>query len=160
MKANQVHRTWKPTPNELSKNVGPGGPTHHQGWYAGMGHRVYAERVKELHAIQQTNDLCTLTVESCVGGRGLTGIAIRVDYQDHDLLSPRAIIIGPPGTPYEFGFFEFSVKFPKGRSIVWLIPQLLTYVRLSRPSTDGHRPYDQLWVYPLQSEYLRRDARR
>lgn len=40
--------------------------------------------------------------------------ALGIDYQEHDLLTARAIIVGPPGTPYEFGFFQFSVQFPRG----------------------------------------------
>ena len=33
--------------------------------------------------------------------------------RDNDVRQLRALIVGPPDTPYEFGFFELFVKFPK-----------------------------------------------
>lgn len=39
--------------------------------------------------------------------------AIAVACRDIDVRHVRALIIGPPDTPYEFGFFEFAVKFTK-----------------------------------------------
>ncbi|KFY10209.1 hypothetical protein V491_07765, partial [Pseudogymnoascus sp. VKM F-3775] len=51
---------------------------------------------KELSGIQKSNDLSI-------------GVACR----DVDVRNVRAIIIGPPDTPYEFGFFEFAVRFGK-----------------------------------------------
>ncbi|KZF23741.1 ubiquitin-conjugating enzyme [Xylona heveae TC161] len=51
---------------------------------------------RELSEIQKTSDL-----------------SIAVACQDVDVRNVRALIIGPPETPYEFGFFEFSLKFGK-----------------------------------------------
>ncbi|OBT44397.1 hypothetical protein VE00_07075 [Pseudogymnoascus sp. WSF 3629] len=51
---------------------------------------------KELSGIQKSNDLSI-------------GVACR----DVDVRNVRAIILGPPDTPYEFGFFEFTVRFGK-----------------------------------------------
>ena len=39
--------------------------------------------------------------------------ALAVACRDIDVRHVRALIIGPPDTPYEFGFFEFSVKFAR-----------------------------------------------
>ncbi|KAF2187021.1 UBC-like protein [Zopfia rhizophila CBS 207.26] len=40
-------------------------------------------------------------------------LSLAVACRDIDVRHVRALIIGPPDTPYEFGFFEFSVKFTK-----------------------------------------------
>ncbi|PTU20008.1 hypothetical protein P175DRAFT_0524292 [Aspergillus ochraceoroseus IBT 24754] len=40
-------------------------------------------------------------------------LAIAVSYEDSDIRNVRAVILGPPETPYQFGFFEFHIKFPK-----------------------------------------------
>lgn len=40
-------------------------------------------------------------------------IALAVAHKDQDVRHVRALIIGPPDTPYEFGFFEFQVRFGK-----------------------------------------------
>lgn len=40
-------------------------------------------------------------------------LSLAVAYRDEDLRQLRALIIGPPDTPYEYGFFEFHVRFPK-----------------------------------------------
>ncbi|KAF2460056.1 ubiquitin-conjugating enzyme/RWD-like protein [Lineolata rhizophorae] len=40
-------------------------------------------------------------------------LSIAVACRDVDVRHVRALIIGPPDTPYEFGFFEFTVKFGK-----------------------------------------------
>jgi ubiquitin-conjugating enzyme E2 Z len=40
-------------------------------------------------------------------------LSLAVACRDDDVRQLRALIIGPPDTPYEFGFFEFQVKFPK-----------------------------------------------
>lgn len=37
-------------------------------------------------------------------------LSLKVAYRDNDVRSVRAMIIGPPDTPYEFGFFEFDMK--------------------------------------------------
>jgi hypothetical protein len=36
-------------------------------------------------------------------------IALAITYEDSDIRNIKALIVGPPGTPYEFGFFEVSV---------------------------------------------------
>ncbi|KAF2132635.1 UBC-like protein [Dothidotthia symphoricarpi CBS 119687] len=40
-------------------------------------------------------------------------LSLAVACRDIDVRYVRALIIGPPDTPYEFGFYEFSVKFTK-----------------------------------------------
>ena len=40
-------------------------------------------------------------------------LSLAVDCRDSDVRHVRALIIGPPETPYEFGFFEFDIKFGK-----------------------------------------------
>ncbi|PHH89030.1 hypothetical protein CDD83_6727 [Cordyceps sp. RAO-2017] len=42
-----------------------------------------------------------------------TDLAIAVACRDIDVRNVKALIIGPHETPYEFGFFEFSVRFNK-----------------------------------------------
>jgi ubiquitin-conjugating enzyme E2 Z len=37
--------------------------------------------------------------------------AIAVACEEKDVRSVKALIIGPPTTPYEYGFFEFTIKF-------------------------------------------------
>jgi len=40
-------------------------------------------------------------------------LSLAVACRDNDVRHLRALIVGPPDTPYEFGFFELSIKFPK-----------------------------------------------
>lgn len=40
-------------------------------------------------------------------------LSLAVACRDSDVRNVRALIIGPPETPYEYGFFEFEVKFGK-----------------------------------------------
>lgn len=40
-------------------------------------------------------------------------LSLAVACNDSDVRSVRALIIGPPETPYEYGFFEFDIKFPR-----------------------------------------------
>lgn len=40
-------------------------------------------------------------------------LSLAVACRDIDVRHVRALIIGPPDTPYEFGFFEFAVKFTR-----------------------------------------------
>lgn len=42
-----------------------------------------------------------------------TDLSLAVACRDSDVRHVRALIIGPPETPYEFGFFEFDIKFGK-----------------------------------------------
>ncbi|KAI1382168.1 UBC-like protein [Hypoxylon crocopeplum] len=51
---------------------------------------------KEIGELQKTSDL-----------------SLAVAFRDRDVRNVKALIIGPHETPYEFGFFEFSVKFNK-----------------------------------------------
>ncbi|KAI1203154.1 ubiquitin-conjugating enzyme/RWD-like protein [Nemania serpens] len=51
---------------------------------------------KEIGEIQKNSDL-----------------SLAVAFRDRDVRNVKAIIIGPHETPYEFGFFEFSLKFNK-----------------------------------------------
>ncbi|KAK6336314.1 hypothetical protein TWF696_001876 [Orbilia brochopaga] len=51
---------------------------------------------RELADIQKSNDL-----------------SLAVACRDADIRNIKALIVGPPDTPYEFGFFEFTMKFPK-----------------------------------------------
>ena len=38
-------------------------------------------------------------------------IALAVACEDEDVRNVKALIIGPPDTPYQYGFFEFAIKF-------------------------------------------------
>ncbi|KAL1975906.1 hypothetical protein VTN31DRAFT_4298 [Thermomyces dupontii] len=49
---------------------------------------------REIRQLQQSSDL-----------------SLAVVCEEADIRDVKALIIGPPGTPYEYGFFEFSVKF-------------------------------------------------
>ncbi|OJJ04371.1 hypothetical protein ASPVEDRAFT_43853 [Aspergillus versicolor CBS 583.65] len=51
---------------------------------------------RELNQIEQSADL-----------------SFAVDYEESDIRNVRAIILGPPDTPYQFGLFEFTIKFGK-----------------------------------------------
>ncbi|CAG8291839.1 unnamed protein product [Penicillium salamii] len=44
--------------------------------------------------------------------------AFTVRYDESNIRDILAIIVGPPGTPYELGFFEFSIKVPAGEIAV------------------------------------------
>ncbi|TVY80457.1 Ubiquitin-conjugating enzyme E2 Z [Lachnellula suecica] len=61
---------------------------------------------KELADLQKSSDL-----------------SLAVACRDVDVRNVKAIIIGPPDTPYEFGFFEFQVKF--GRDYPGKAPSVL-----------------------------------
>ncbi|PQE19856.1 ubiquitin-conjugating enzyme protein [Rutstroemia sp. NJR-2017a BVV2] len=58
--------------------------------------------------------------------------ALAVACRDIDVRSVRAIIIGPSDTPYEFGFFEFAVKFGRG--------QILRYLQVESNYYPGKAP--------------------
>ncbi|KAH7060764.1 ubiquitin-conjugating enzyme/RWD-like protein [Macrophomina phaseolina] len=53
-----------------------------------------------------------ITRELCDIQKG-SDLSLAVACRDSDVRSVRALIIGPPDTPYEFGFFEFAVRFGK-----------------------------------------------
>ncbi|RAL13510.1 ubiquitin-conjugating enzyme E2 [Aspergillus homomorphus CBS 101889] len=40
-----------------------------------------------------------------------TDLSLAVHYNESDIRNVQALILGPPDTPYQFGFFEFSIKF-------------------------------------------------
>ncbi|KAL1997757.1 hypothetical protein VTN02DRAFT_868 [Thermoascus thermophilus] len=42
-----------------------------------------------------------------------TDLSLAVACQESDIRNVRALIVGPPESPYEFGFFEFAIRFPK-----------------------------------------------
>ena len=42
-----------------------------------------------------------------------SSIALAVACNDADVRNVKALIVGPADTPYQFGFFEFAVKFPR-----------------------------------------------
>ncbi|KAL4927096.1 ubiquitin-conjugating enzyme E2 [Aspergillus undulatus] len=63
---------------------------------------------REIKQIESNADLC----KAAIGSPCLCSIA--VGYDESDIRNVRAIILGPPETPYQFGFFEFAIKFGKG----------------------------------------------
>ncbi|EGE78410.2 ubiquitin-conjugating enzyme E2 Z [Blastomyces dermatitidis ATCC 18188] len=42
-----------------------------------------------------------------------TDLSLAVACKESDIRSMKALIVGPHETPYEFGFFEFSIRFPE-----------------------------------------------
>lgn len=44
--------------------------------------------------------------------KGNNDLSLAVACRDSDVRQVKALIVGPPDTPYQFGFFEFDVKFP------------------------------------------------
>lgn len=80
----------------FSRNSSPIPPLTEQRANAIMSNSAIHRITKELTNIQKACDL-----------------SLAVACRDSDVRSLRALIIGPPDTPYEFGFFEFDVKFPK-----------------------------------------------
>ncbi|MCJ1397344.1 hypothetical protein MMC11_000536 [Xylographa trunciseda] len=61
------------------------------------------------------SDKAILRITREIGGiqRSNTDLSIAVACHDSDVRSVKALIIGPSETPYEFGFFEFAVRFPQ-----------------------------------------------
>jgi ubiquitin-protein ligase len=60
---------------------------------------------QEITSIQRNHDLCqyiTSSIETLLKKR----TAIAVACNEKDVRDVKALIIGPAGTPYEFGFFE------------------------------------------------------
>ncbi|KAL8902611.1 MAG: hypothetical protein Q9207_004538 [Kuettlingeria erythrocarpa] len=62
-----------------------------------MANQAILRITREISDIQKHGDL-SLAVACC----------------DADVRNVKALIVGPAETPYEFGFFEFDLKFPKG----------------------------------------------
>ncbi|EED13238.1 ubiquitin conjugating enzyme, putative [Talaromyces stipitatus ATCC 10500] len=61
-----------------------------------MSHQSILRITREVSEIEKGNDL-----------------SLAIAYKESDIRNIKALIVGPPGTPYEFGFFEFSVNFPE-----------------------------------------------
>lgn len=66
------------------------------------------EPFQELVGIQKGSDLCTfISGHLSASMRTLISfLAIAVACRDVDVRNVKALIIGPPDTPYEFGFFD------------------------------------------------------
>ncbi|MCJ1370281.1 hypothetical protein MMC20_001493 [Loxospora ochrophaea] len=65
-------------------------------------------------------------------------LSIAVACRDVDVRNVKALIIGPPETPYEFGFFEFSIRFPKG--LLRDLGALESVLQLTLPDYPGNAP--------------------
>jgi len=59
----------------------------------------------------------------------LASLGIHVHFQEDDITKAVAIIIGPPGTPYEDGILFFRIRFPQNYPFS---PPKVTYVSSSR----------------------------
>lgn len=53
-------------------------------------------------------------------------LSIAVTCKDADIRNVRALLVGPPETPYEFGFFEFALRFPADYPTVAPVVQATT----------------------------------
>ena len=56
---------------------------------------------------------------SCSASRALIGpltVVHQVHYYESNVTQFNALLIGPEDTPYEYGMFEFLLRFPKGLS--------------------------------------------
>ncbi|KAJ6186769.1 hypothetical protein N7519_008070 [Penicillium mononematosum] len=60
-----------------------------------MGDQCTLRLVRELRQVERSEQL-----------------AFTVRYEESNIRDIQALIIGPPGTPYELGFYEFSIKIP------------------------------------------------
>ncbi|KAJ5344709.1 hypothetical protein N7452_002713 [Penicillium brevicompactum] len=60
-----------------------------------MGDQCTLRLIRELRQVERSDQL-----------------AFTVRYDEGNMRDIQAIILGPPGTPYELGFFEFSIKVP------------------------------------------------
>lgn len=60
-----------------------------------------------------TNGAIARITREIANAHASNDLSIAVACRDSDVRSMRALIIGPPETPYEFGCFEFELKFPK-----------------------------------------------
>ncbi|KAI4708795.1 hypothetical protein J4E89_006196 [Alternaria sp. Ai002NY15] len=70
-------------------------------------------------------------------------LSIAVACRDIDVRHVRALIIGPPDTPYEFGFFEFAVNTWRGeRGEEWSSAQGLESILISIQSLMSSNPYE------------------
>ncbi|MCJ1342438.1 hypothetical protein MMC31_000622 [Peltigera leucophlebia] len=79
-----------------------------------MSNQAILRITRELADIQKNSDLCTFEFHSYTKAllAHLIGFntAIAVVCRDADVQNVKALIIGPPDTPYEFGFFEVGTK--------------------------------------------------
>ncbi|KAJ5801805.1 uncharacterized protein N7518_003873 [Penicillium psychrosexuale] len=60
-----------------------------------MGDQCTLRLVRELRQVEQSEQL-----------------AFTIYYEESNIRDIQALIIGPPGTPYELGFYEFSIRIP------------------------------------------------
>ncbi|KAI5298991.1 Rsp5p-dependent ubiquitination, sorting of cargo proteins at the multivesicular body, partial [Ascosphaera pollenicola] len=82
-----------------------------------MSNQATIRIIRELSNIQQSNDLCTSTPyhdfdENRHADIVSSAITAACHDDDDDVRRLTGLIVGPPDTPYEFGFFEFSITFP------------------------------------------------
>ncbi|KAJ5781347.1 Ubiquitin-conjugating enzyme E2 [Penicillium paradoxum] len=60
-----------------------------------MGDQCTLRLVRELRQVERSEQL-----------------AFTISYEENNIRDIQALIVGPPGTPYELGFYEFSIKIP------------------------------------------------
>lgn len=72
---------------------------------------------QEIGDIQRGSDLCTSRTKEPRATNTHRFPAIAVACKDIDVRNVRAIILGPHETPYEFGFFEVSLRGRKPATI-------------------------------------------
>ncbi|KUM64249.1 hypothetical protein ACN42_g2828 [Penicillium freii] len=66
-----------------------------------MGDQCTLRLVRELRQVERSEQL-----------------AFTVRYEESNIRDIQALIMGPPGTPYELGFYEFSIKIPSGKMLM------------------------------------------
>ncbi|EHL00604.1 hypothetical protein M7I_3491 [Glarea lozoyensis 74030] len=71
-------------------------------------------------------------------------LSLAVACRDVDVRNVKAIIIGPSDSPYEFGFFEFAVKFGKGMTRARTIYRGQWQLNFSQIILERHLLYNQL----------------
>lgn len=129
--------------------------------------------------IQKGPDLCRIPSSGrlAFAGHSCTDIyyyiALAVACRDIDVRNVRAIIVGPPETPYEFGFFEVGNACPDGlhrslsrsslrsslEKVLWHAPDhhgafKLSPLRIPRQSAIRGCYNYEWWQMPIQSQYL------
>jgi len=75
----------------------------------------------------------------------LSEMGIHLAFEEEDITKARAIIIGPPGTPYHLGVLFFTIEFPRDYPFT---PPLVHYVSSSRV-----RIHPNLYVGGSESQY-------
>ncbi|KAJ5765977.1 uncharacterized protein N7511_003593 [Penicillium nucicola] len=69
--------------------------------------------VRELAQFERSEQLGMRDTSVSTSGADIT-IAFTVAYDENNTRDIQALIIGPPGTPYELGFYEFAIRIPSG----------------------------------------------